>query len=291
MTASVRGAALGLTVVLLTYNLKLHWRNNEEGRPNKHSVVYRHDADHTQHRRRSPRILCWVLTQPKNLKNRTTAVKETWASECDTTLFFSSLTDSTFPTIGLGFEEKRRNLIKKTMGALRYIFKHYIHKADWFLKADDDTYVVVDNVRHFLKEKNPDEPVYYGSKFRLEDFTYHSGGAGYVMSRELLKNIVLHSNQTQECEEKGAEDRRIGMCVKALGGVTGNSTDHNNQEVFHWSSAEYFMTGQTDTTPSWVRMRQTFWKQEQTEAVILCGDVCVSVISTALNRNKNRQRQ
>ncbi|XP_067672216.1 glycoprotein-N-acetylgalactosamine 3-beta-galactosyltransferase 1-A-like [Haliotis asinina] len=260
MTASFRGAAVGLTVVLLSYNLKLHWRSSEEGRRNKQIVVHTRDSGQTENRGRSPRILCWILTQPKNLKNRTASVKETWARECDTTLFFSSLNDSTFPTIGLGFEEKRRNLIKKTMGALRYIFKDYIHEADWFLKADDDTYVVVDNLRHFLKDKNPDEPIYYGSKFILEDFTYHSGGAGYVMSRDLVKDIVLHSNEKQECEEKGAEDRRIGMCVKALGGVTGNSTDHNNLEVFHWSSAEYFMIGQTVTTPSWVHMRQPFWK-------------------------------
>lgn len=145
------------------------------------------------------------------------------------------------------------------MGALRYIFKNYLHRADWFLKADDDTYVVVDNLRHFLKDKDPDEHVYYGSKFRLEDFTYHSGGAGYVMSRKMVRNIVLHSKGTQECEETGPEDVRMGMCVKALGGVTGNSTDNNNLEVFHWSSADYFIRGQTHTTPSWVRLRQPFW--------------------------------
>ncbi|XP_071106456.1 glycoprotein-N-acetylgalactosamine 3-beta-galactosyltransferase 1-A-like [Haliotis cracherodii] len=258
---AARGVTLGLTLVLLSYNFKVHLMNREEGcAPNKPFVVQRRDTDETQRSGKSPRLLCWILTQPKHLKNRTASVKETWGRECDITLFFSSLNDSTFPTIGLGFEEKRRNLIKKTMGALRYIFKNYLHRADWFLKADDDTYVVVDNLRHFLKDKDPDEHVYYGSKFRLEDLTYHSGGAGYVMSRKMIRNIALHSQGTQECEETGPEDVRMGMCVKALGGVTGNSTDNNNLEVFHWSSADYFIRGQTDTTPSWVRLRQPFWK-------------------------------
>ena len=56
-------------------------------------------------------------------------------------------------------------------------------KADWFLKADDDTYVVVENLRLLTKDYNASDPTYMGLKFTHHEYTKHkegymSGGAG-----------------------------------------------------------------------------------------------------------------
>ena len=46
----------------------------------------------------------------------------------------------------------------------KYVYKHY-NDYDFYLKADDDTFVFVDNLRKFLSDKNRTSPVTYGWDF------------------------------------------------------------------------------------------------------------------------------
>ncbi|ODM91962.1 Glycoprotein-N-acetylgalactosamine 3-beta-galactosyltransferase 1 [Orchesella cincta] len=100
-----------------------------------------------------PRILCWVMTAPENHETRAIHVKRTWGKRCDKLLFMSTSSgrvlirfqnaDSNLPAIKVDeAEEGIDNLWLKTKGAFRYIVEHHFDEADWFLKADDDTYVI-----------------------------------------------------------------------------------------------------------------------------------------------------
>jgi len=50
-----------------------------------------------------------------------------------------SFADTSLPAVGFPVPEGRKYLWGKTKEAFQYVYQNYYDKADWFLKADDDT--------------------------------------------------------------------------------------------------------------------------------------------------------
>jgi len=70
----------------------------------------------------------------------------------------------------------------KTKKAVEYIYEKYVDDYDWFFKADDDTYVIMENLKNLLKDYDTDEGHYFGCNFKLASVSYMSGGAGELGS-------------------------------------------------------------------------------------------------------------
>lgn len=78
----------------------------------------------------------------------------------------SYIVDTALESVALPVSEGRNNLWAKTKEAFKYIYENHIDDADWFLKADDDTYVIVENLRYMLYSYSTDDPLYFGCKFK-----------------------------------------------------------------------------------------------------------------------------
>ena len=185
------------------------------------------------------------MTQPTNLEKRARHVKNTWGKRCNILLFMSSETNDTFPTVGLNVTEGRGNLLTKTNLAFHYVYEHYFDAVDWFMKADDDTYVILDNLRYFLSNENTSEPIVFGHHFNvILKQGFLSGGAGYVLSKEALRRYGEKGRNASLCRKHGvAEDIYFAECMQNLGVKIGNTTDILGRSRFHCFHPERLLHG------------------------------------------------
>ncbi|XP_034079603.1 glycoprotein-N-acetylgalactosamine 3-beta-galactosyltransferase 1-B [Gymnodraco acuticeps] len=221
------------------------------------------------------RILCWVMTGPTNLEKKTRHVKSTWSRHCNILIFMSSVDDPDFPTVGLNTKEGRDQLYWKTIKAFHYAYEHHAHEADWFLKADDDTYVVVDNLRWILANHTPEEPIYFGRRFKpYTKQGYMSGGAGYVLSREALRRYVEGFKSKVCTHTTPVEDLAMGQCLEKVGVLAGDSRDSSHRETFHPFVPEQHLTA---------KFPKSFWYWSYCYYPIAEGPNCCSDVSVSFH--------
>ncbi|XP_026293029.2 glycoprotein-N-acetylgalactosamine 3-beta-galactosyltransferase 1-like isoform X1 [Frankliniella occidentalis] len=223
------------------------------------------------------RVLCWIMTCPSNHRKKARHIKATWGKRCNILLFMSTANDTSLPTVNLGIEEGRDYLWSKTKESFKYVYKHYLDQVDWVLKADDDTYVIVENLRFMLSAYKPTEPVYFGCRFKpFVKQGYMSGGAGYVLSREAVKRFVEDGIPNKEkCRQDhgGAEDVEIGICLERVGVKAGDSRDSEGRgRFFPFVPDDHITIGKIDR-------RNWYWEYiyyPVKEGLECCSDSAIS---------------
>lgn len=190
------------------------------------------------------KIICMILTTPSNWETKGRAVKNTWARRCHKAFYFYTKIEgcTTQPictepdAIGLNVPDGRDHLTAKTVGALNYSYTKYGAEADYFLKADDDTYVITENLQRILLRFRSISHLYLGRLFTdILPKGYNSGGAGYVISKLavklLVENRTLHPSECQA--DGGFEDVEIGRCLAKFGIYPQDEMDSTKKQIFH----------------------------------------------------------
>ena len=112
---------------------------------------------------RKVRILCYIPTAMRILYTKGLAIKDTWLKRCYETIFFSSEADLSFRTVKLNVGEGPEGITSKTVrSALHPIYENHFIEAEWFLKADDDTYIIIENFKYLLSKRDFNQPFHLG---------------------------------------------------------------------------------------------------------------------------------
>lgn len=184
----------------------------------------------------SVKILCFVLTHPGNHLTKAVAVKDTWGKRCNKLVFISSQEETYLDVLKVNVTaETRLFLWQKTKLALSAIYENFLDDYDYFLKADDDTWIFMENLRQFLYAYSPEMPIYFGCKLKPFVKQGYMSGSAYVLTREALKRFYTralpHSSLCYEGSD-GAEDTELGSCLQSVGVLAGDSRDDQQRSRF-----------------------------------------------------------
>ena len=183
------------------------------------------------------KIFCIVQTTNtgKHIK-RALAVKKTWGRRCDGFLFASDERNHSLPAMKFS-KSGRQYITFKMRNAYRYVYEKYGKHFDWFVKADDDTYIVMENLKHFLKTSNPNDPHYFGKPLIVHGDIYPSGSA-YVMSKKALSKLVTTAYKDTNFSNcptprpNAHEDVDTAKCLASVGIYLEGTNDMEGKSKF-----------------------------------------------------------
>ncbi|CAJ0931858.1 unnamed protein product, partial [Mesorhabditis belari] len=185
---------------------------------------------------RNTSLLCLIHTATPSHETRAHTILRTWAPRCDEFLFFTdSQMSPEIPHVYWPELHTRDHSWEKIRKVFNYVAEKYPRKFDWYLRADDDAYIVVDNLRAFLSKHSPNVPHYFGYRWNYFSEQGYADGGAYVLSKPTVEafNRVMKNNELCPDFHRAEEDQEISKCLAAVGIYPEDTRDENGSERFH----------------------------------------------------------
>ncbi len=120
---------------------------------------------------KSQRILCWVMANPEN-EQRWKHLKKLYGKNCDKFIIMTSLNRMKqvegLELHGLDVPEGRDFLAERCYKGFQYIYKEFYQDYDFFMRTDEDTYFVMENLRYLLSQYDPGWALWIGEKYHID---------------------------------------------------------------------------------------------------------------------------
>ena len=89
-------------------------------------------------------------------------ILRTWGQQCDRVMFFADFDDASIGALHVRAEHEGSadSLINKMSRGVRIVSTLFGSSYDWFVKADTDSFFIIENLRHFLLQRyNSEEDI------------------------------------------------------------------------------------------------------------------------------------
>ncbi|XP_019735427.1 chondroitin sulfate glucuronyltransferase [Hippocampus comes] len=182
----------------------------------QHKKVLRTRYIHTELGIRE-RLLVGVLTSRATLNTLAVAVNRTVAHHFPRTFFFTGLRSAKAPhgmAVVAHGDDRPVWLMYETV---RHLHRQHGADYDWFLLAQDDTYMQAERLSGLVGHLSAGQDLYMG---RAEEFIggeekarYCHGGYGYLLSRSLLARLQPHLDACRNDILSVRPDEWLGRCI------------------------------------------------------------------------------
>uniref|UniRef100_A0A1A9UIV3 Glycoprotein-N-acetylgalactosamine 3-beta-galactosyltransferase 1 n=1 Tax=Glossina austeni TaxID=7395 RepID=A0A1A9UIV3_GLOAU len=164
------------------------------------------------------RILCLINTIPDNYYKRDVHIKYTWGKRCQKLLFLGLPDHSDFDAINVSTEGS------KLKDAVQYIYEHHANDAEWFLLTDDNTYVVMENLRFLLYPYHAQTITYFFiQSVHLDEGSVTDKGS-FVLSKQTLQALVEVAFQLkQQCKLLKDYNNQLKKCLQTINATLGDT--------------------------------------------------------------------
>ncbi|KAI6179119.1 hypothetical protein M3Y98_00576200 [Aphelenchoides besseyi] len=183
-----------------------------------------------------PSIFCLIHTTASAHNTRLATILETWAKRCDEKLVF---TDAPLhidvPHVYFPFMNTRDHSWEKIRRVFRYVYETTNNQYDWYLRADDDSYVVMDNARQLVEEYNPKTPLVLGYRWGFFEPRGYVDGGVYIVSNKGMEvfNKIMKNDSICPDFHRAEEDQELGRCMAKVGIYPTDTRDTKGRERFH----------------------------------------------------------
>lgn len=192
-------------------------------------------------------IYIGVLSNKLFLNTRFKASHETWGKSRLATVKYYAQSESEHESIVRLPEDVDDSVYppqRKSFRMLQHMCK-YVDSYQWFMRADDDSYVKIDKLIKFLSNIDARHYHYIGQAgfgreeedVGLGNSIYCMGGPGMVFSSVLLKRMCPHIETCINNVASKHEDTEIGRCVNSYVGVNCTSS-YEMRQLFYFHYPE-----------------------------------------------------
>jgi hypothetical protein len=206
-----------------------------------HTLLYDGDDDsineYVEEVQKLPLIFCFVLSASNRHLTSSRAIAYTWGKRCDRFYFVTRLQNTSFDLMMLDeFENitdiSSNTINEHTLNVLSYLQnKELFFSYQWFLRATDDSFVVMPNLRRLINQieiTEHDRPlVYVGDVEQMyKKYDISTSGSVMLFNRNALNRFVASPFENDEqnlelenrrCSTKMIYDHELVTCMRRIG--------------------------------------------------------------------------
>jgi hypothetical protein len=134
---------------------------------------------------------------------------DTWGRHVFMPFIATDAADTDYPNALVLGDEGKQDLGGKTLQAFSK-FCEYYDDGDFFVLADDDSFIVAHRVERYLRAyRNPEEPLYAGYTLTHTKRPFVGGGGGIVISRMTLYKFCEATTRLTTFSANNSELQRV----------------------------------------------------------------------------------